>query len=737
MTIGSNPHSKFSLFIVLAIAVSLILLFNIGVGLQQTLSISASSRSIVRLDPSAGLWTGLAETTHSVGLRKTILSLPTAILYWVGGISDITTQAYPILSTLGNVVLVYALANILSGKKAGWLAAFLFIALPVTLFTATAFPLTQPILVFALCLLLVFTRRGLDRNWVKIFGIILFLIILLVMDFLLALCLLGLILTVQLFESGYYRLAWLLAAMLFASLIVWTSGNIGNVFVDFYDNLLRVPEIELLLPITFTVLILTLWQTAHENFLPLALLVVSFGGLLWRSSMTVGSELSGDPLFSLLLLAVTLMISRLFSTRHTVTQNHIASIWMPLAFITLTWITVGSQKLLIPDYEGFAWISWQSLLPVLRILPGPIFLLFIAYSLFGAQKNTELVRTFSVILPFLLAIALIPYAWQRWHTNQPSIQAVILAKDVIAESDLTLPIFVVDDARVVSQLDYLWNDAPPSPVTPVTLDTLESELSRGGGYILYWEDAILNLPSNWWQLGVFGTLGQPRLVVARALDEAEASRILGQVSATTARLKEDFEKIVGAAINAGNPCLAFSVWIESRRSGAGTQNYFPVFDFPLESCLNLSESENLLTGLEPVIYPGYNPPVQYLGEEKNLQEGASLGPKYPFYDDPRVFYLKALLDANSIYAYHVELRGVENLMPLYWNIGGVENYLDYGLYRDWTLLTVLISTYGLEDEPISIMLSPFMYYVTHYGGSVELRNLQFFKVEQESGAEQN
>jgi hypothetical protein len=730
---SSSSQFRVTLAVILAVALGLIFLFNVGVGLRETLSISESSRSIVRLAYSNGGSPDLVGIAATLGLRKTLLSLPTAILYFVGGVNDLTTQAYPIFSALANVVLVYLLANTIYGKKVGWLTAFLFIALPVTLFTATALPLTQPTISFSLCLLLIYSHRGQSqKNWLRVVALTLLFIILMVLDFLLALCLLGLILTLQLLESGNRRFAWLPTSILFVGLIVGTGGAIGNVFVDFYDNLLQIPEMEILLPITFIVLILALWQAASKNLFPLLLLAVSFAGLLWRSSTTGGAGLIGDSLFSMLLLAVAFLTSALFSQKQSNSQNRSASIWLPPLFFAIALLTVSGQKLFVPSFAGLDWISLQTLTTVLGLLPGPVFLSFIAYSLFSTQKNVKLVGIFSVILPFLFAVALIPYSWQRWHANQPSVQAVSFAKDIITESGVALPIYVVGDDRVVDQLNYMWKDEPPTPVIVITLNSLESELELGGGYIVYWEDTIKNPPANWWQMDVFGALGLPRLVVARVVEKEEALKILEKGLATPPTSKKDFERLIGAAINVGNPCFAISTWIESQRSGVGTEDYFPLFDFPAENCFTFIETENLLAGQEPTLYPGYNPPIQYLGEQRNLQEGAVIGPKYPFFEDPRIFYLEATLQPNAIYAYHVELLGAEFLMPLYWKIGDYENYLDYGLYNHWNSLTVLISTYGLGDEPLAATLSPFMYYVTHYGGAVELRDLKLFLVESEN-----
>ena len=738
MILGVNLHSKLVLlFIILAVAVGLIILFNVDVGLQETLSISESSRSIARFDSSQGFWPALAGITDSVGLRKTLLSLPTAIIYSVGGTSDLTTQLIPIMATLANVLLVSTLASILYGKKAGWLSGFLFMTLPATLFTATAFPFTQPAVSFGLGLLLIYSLNGRSEvkwKWLRVLIMLLLVIVLVVLDLLLAVCLLSMIFALQFFEKENKLPAWLLLVTLIVGLVVGTGAAIGSVFVAFYDSLVQLPEMEVLLPIIFIVLILVLWQPSANNHLPLALLGVSFAGLLWRYSAAGGTGLIGDPLFLMLLLALALLMSELFSSKHTEGQNRKASIWMPIAFVAIAWLAVRGQELFIPSFVGFDWVSLQSLIPALSILPGPVFLLFVAYALFLAEKNTKLARTFSVLLPILFAVALIPYTWQRWHANQPSIWAVNLAKDIITESGATLPVYVVDDERVVRQLEYLSNDAPPSPVTLVTLDSLQRELNLGGGYILYWEDAIQNPPSIWWQMGNFGALGQPRLVLARALDESEASLILEEASATPPNSKEDFENKVGTAINAGKPCLAVSIWIESQRAGVGTQDYFPLFDFPSESCIDLSESENRLAGQEPMLYPGHNR-IQYLGGERDLQEGAVISPKYPFFDDPRIFHLETSLDANSIYAYHVELRGAENLMPLYWRIGDDENYLDYGLYRSWTALTVLFSTYGWDEKPLSVTLLPYMYYVTYYGGTAELRDLRLFEVKLDSQTE--
>ncbi len=72
------------------------------------------------------------EGTARVGLYG-----PVALLYAVFGVSEATTLAFPLLASLGTVVIVFALGALVGGAAAGLLGAMLWAVFPLDIFLAT------------------------------------------------------------------------------------------------------------------------------------------------------------------------------------------------------------------------------------------------------------------------------------------------------------------------------------------------------------------------------------------------------------------------------------------------------------------------------------------------------------------------------------------------------------------------------------------------------------------------
>ncbi|MEX2161693.1 MAG: hypothetical protein WD751_07220 [Anaerolineales bacterium] len=664
----------------------------------------------------------------SVGLRHVLLSLPMAAFYLVGGVNDFTSFLLPVASTLINVVFISNLAKRLWGKDAGQVGGFLWIFIPTSLFTASSAQYVQPIISLflgGLILLLRWEQAGKPSARLGIFFIS---IVLFVLDYMVALCFLVLFFNRTLLRSHKSHLAWVPVSVFAAGLFTLINWNIGLGFVSFYENLVQIPEMRILLPMLILATAISVQKVDRNTQLPLTIAAVCFLGLLWRSYSSADTALIFDPLFSLLLAANFLLYSKFLSQAD---PFSILERYLPIlcvAFIGIIWLGISGQTNLIYSLSGTDWLSTQSIILLLKILPGPVLVLLVAFYWFSKRGSGRERSALSAFVLVLLPLSLIPFSWQRTQEYRPSIVAANQALELIGASEMDLPVYVFRDSKLAVQLEYINSEKEQIPVGRIKyVDNLEIE----NGYVLYWESDIHIPFGTWWQMAFFGNLGKPRLVVARTLGVNEAARALeNAMQIQGADTAKNYEAMYGAAINAGEMCKAVLLWIESRAVGMQTQGYFPLYSFPINECYDLLGAQNLLEDQQPVYYPGYGI-VRYTSEDSNLQGGAQIGHKYPFFEDPRTIYLQAKLKPDAIYLYHVDIRGPEEAMPLYWNIDGYENYLDYDFYRSWTPLTVLVSTANWSQDALTVTLSPFLYYVDYFNGTFDIRDYQLIEITAE------
>ncbi len=73
----------------------------------------------------------------SFGTSRVGLYAPTALLYMAFGVSPLSTAGFPLLTSLGTIVLVYLLATLYAPSKAGLISAMLWAVFPLDIFLAT------------------------------------------------------------------------------------------------------------------------------------------------------------------------------------------------------------------------------------------------------------------------------------------------------------------------------------------------------------------------------------------------------------------------------------------------------------------------------------------------------------------------------------------------------------------------------------------------------------------------
>jgi hypothetical protein len=116
---------------ILLLAVELRLIFSSGLVQLDSLSYVHLARNLA---DGASTGSPLSPwTTARIGLYG-----PVAILYWLFGVSDVTSLAWPFGCSLFGILCAYGVGRILDGEGAGLLAAFLWTILPTNVAAATA-----------------------------------------------------------------------------------------------------------------------------------------------------------------------------------------------------------------------------------------------------------------------------------------------------------------------------------------------------------------------------------------------------------------------------------------------------------------------------------------------------------------------------------------------------------------------------------------------------------------------
>ncbi len=145
--------SLLSLLVVLACALVLRRLFVTGLVFRDDLGYSQAARDLLSGHVRMREWPG--------GQARIALYAPVALCYLLFGRSEGTTLLFPLLSSLGSVVVVYGIARTLADEAAGLIAAFIWATLPLDVQAATALLPDGPVTAFSGAAVWLFLRAEL------------------------------------------------------------------------------------------------------------------------------------------------------------------------------------------------------------------------------------------------------------------------------------------------------------------------------------------------------------------------------------------------------------------------------------------------------------------------------------------------------------------------------------------------------------------------------------------------
>ena len=158
---AASAAQTIPLLVILVLAVELRVLFQTGIGAEDSITYVHFARNLA--DGAAPAPTALQQWSIArIGLYG-----PVAVMYALFGVSELTTLAWPFLCSLLGVVWAYLVGRRLAGESAGLLSAFLWALLPTNVAAATALLGDGPIAALSIgavyFLLVAESHRGFKR----------------------------------------------------------------------------------------------------------------------------------------------------------------------------------------------------------------------------------------------------------------------------------------------------------------------------------------------------------------------------------------------------------------------------------------------------------------------------------------------------------------------------------------------------------------------------------------------
>ena len=102
---------------------------------------------------------------------RSMLLYPVALFFQIFGISDFTATLYPLLTSLGSIVLIFYLGRLLFNEKVGLLAAFLLSFFPLNVMFATRIMPDLPLAFFSMLTIYFFLKAEKSKKGHKILNL--------------------------------------------------------------------------------------------------------------------------------------------------------------------------------------------------------------------------------------------------------------------------------------------------------------------------------------------------------------------------------------------------------------------------------------------------------------------------------------------------------------------------------------------------------------------------------------
>ena len=640
------------------------------------------------------------------GIRNFIFYIPDLFVYLIFGITQVSAIVLSVAFSLASIFLVYTIGFLQTNKRVvGLLAALITAFFPLDIFYSTSAPrvnkMTFLFLLFVFCVLLAAKKRSkLAMGFVFLIFISFFF-----WQPQLFLVALTIALAAYFYNSPQRRplifVLWIIIGLVL--FVGWQQTD--EVFLSVYSLILSQPEMVIFLPlfiVAISVLTLKREKSAEAPLLGSLIVLCVYIGLFTFLNPNEKPDLFNAgvflrPLFAFLSIALAIY----FSSHLTQRQGIIWTCALAVIAATGAGLAVIGSSDFLPSFQGLDWLGFHSLFLIYSILGGIAFTGVMVSPIFmtGTKGQWKTASRFALLV--IILFSTLSFSWNRANDYRYLTIAPSRALAYISDNEITMPIYAMSE-DTYDRLGYLTKmvDVFGDNNLQLTLTSMEETDHIQEGLILVFDDNITApLPASWRQVGAFGNLGEPRLVIYEVRSLQKSNDLLQSASHADVNPLD----IYGLQINAGLLCEGYQTWRSSPQTELSTIYVVP---YSVQSdCVVRGDNIVSIEDLTKVNNrEGY---IQFPSSSEGLGILNMAQVTLPVYD-MRTMSVAVDLVPNSLYLYSIEIRTASPTATLYWHAGDAEDYLEMRPYPEWETVSLLILTPDWES-PEEVSFSPVLF----------------------------
>jgi len=691
------------------------------------------------------------------GAGRIMPYLPVSLFYLLFGVNDLSSLAYPLLSSLAGLAMVYGIASLVAGENAGLLAALLWVLLPAEIYYSTIMSSVLPFFMLNSAALFFFLLGERLDNRRRLVSYVVS-----------AVCLLVSIIVnragwaVLIFFAAFKicagkkdnRYCWLIGGGLV--LLSWLAAGLylfrdpafvvqmPEILFGIYEYTAREPGWLLFLPLLVAGIAILAYGA--ERLTPLRPL----SGML-REGRFARSPLQDGLFIPLLWLGTVYPVYSLYDHSGAGTEKFLLPGLAPVIILIAGYL---SSSLNLRSLRTFVvidalltgllvWLGSQAEIALVDLQPLSLRMVFnlsiiaSGVAFFGSMSSPIFVldgaKRWKTALNFLflglLGLAMLQPIQSR-HDFAKLTSGNSSTNEAFAfltSQEMVLPVYV-DNQIMLERLNYLsgyrWGREGGIFQVPLTLLPEEPQ-AIGSAYVVLSSGSAVSPPESWWPVKQAGKSGHVTYWIYRALSPGDAAQELEAAKAAVRASPDgaNYYRLSGAQINAGDLCEGYKSWMKSVRLGDFNYDFIPVRQG--WDCFELGDYNYLVEHRWSTSLYSFG----FIDRTVDAESGAPITRfvRKGYADRKTMFQTVFEVQPDTFYLLEMEVRGdspIDMVTP-YWKIGDHEMFLEAGgRYADWYHLGVLFITPPWED-PKGMLTAPFLFGGAH---TAEFRNMTLREV---------